>query len=124
MARIMIVDDSRVARRLLKSILVRVGHDIICEAVNGAEAILSYRDLRPDLVTMDVTMPIMDGILSAKRILATFPRARIIMVTSLTQQSKVLEASEVGASDYIVKPYNEQRVVTAIASVLGRDERR
>jgi two-component system chemotaxis response regulator CheY len=115
----MIVDDARFMRGTLRNMLAKAGHDIVGEAENGEEAVARYRDLRPDIVTMDITMPKMDGIAAVKEILKEDPSARIIMCTAMVHRNMVLEAVQAGAKDFIVKPFQPARVIEGIARVLG-----
>lgn len=115
----MIVDDSPMARRWLKTILVDAGHEVVFEAGDGATAVLNYREHSPDLVTMDITMPVMDGMSAARKILNQHPSARIVMVSSLKDQEKVVEACQAGALYYISKPYEAARVLQIIKDVTG-----
>lgn len=119
MAQIMIVDDSMLARRMLMPILVGAGHKIVCEAANGEEAVQYYREHRPDLVLMDITMPVEDGIAAAKEIRAEFPEARIVMVTSMSDDKHVMRALSAGAAHYILKPYKREKVLDVLQSVLA-----
>lgn len=118
MARILIVDDAKFMRMALTDILTKANHQIVGVAENGREAIQRYRELKPDLVTMDVTMPEMSGIEAVKIIMDEFPEARIIMCSAMGQQKMVVEAIEMGAKDFIVKPFDELRVLHAIQLVL------
>jgi two-component system, chemotaxis family, chemotaxis protein CheY len=117
-ARIVIVDDAKFMRLTLTNILKKAGHDIAGEAVDGEAAVMMYRQLKPDLVTMDVTMPEMSGLEAVKKIKGEFPDAKIIMCSAMGQQKMVVEAIEMGAKDFIVKPFDEQRVLEAINRVL------
>ncbi len=119
MARILIVDDSMIMRRNLKTILTEAGHTIVGEATNGKEAFAAYATHMPDLVTMDINMPVMNGIESVKRIIEIFPEARIVMISALEQRHMVFEALKSGAKHYIVKPIVEDKVVEVITQVLS-----
>lgn len=119
MAKVLIVDDAKFMRMTLSKILTNSGHEIIGEAENGAEAITLFRTLQPDLVTMDITMPEMNGIEALKEIKKEFPQSKIIMCSAMGQQKMVVEAIEAGAKDFIVKPFDETRVSDAINRVLG-----
>ena len=112
--RILITDDALFMRVTLKNILVQNGFEVVGEAQNGAEAIKLYGDLKPDLVTMDITMPEMDGLTALKAIRANDPQARVVMVTAMGQKSMVVEALQNGAKDFIVKPFQADRVVEAV----------
>jgi two-component system, chemotaxis family, chemotaxis protein CheY len=119
MAKIMVVDDSTLARRMLKPILLGAGHKVVCEATNGAEAVQCYPEYLPDVVMMDITMPGEDGIAAAKRIRADFPNARIVMLTAMSDDQHVMEALESGAAHYIIKPYKGDKVLRVLDQVLA-----
>lgn len=119
MARVLIVDDAAFMRMMLKDILNKNGLEVVGEAVNGADAIEKYRELQPDVVTMDITMPEMDGITSVKHIRALHPQAKIIMCSAMGQQPMVLEAIQAGAKDFIVKPFQADRVIDSINKVIA-----
>ncbi|MCR8850275.1 response regulator [Rossellomorea sp. SC111] len=119
MATILVVDDAKFMRLTLGNMLSSSGHVVVGEAENGHIAVEKYRELHPDLVTMDITMPDMNGIEAVKRILIEFPQAKIIMCSAMGQQKVVVEAIEAGAKDFIVKPFDEVRVEEAIKRVLG-----
>ncbi|WP_318507798.1 response regulator [Bacillus sp. T3] len=120
MAKVLIVDDAAFMRMMLKDILTKNGIDVVGEASNGLEAIEKYRELKPDLVTMDITMPEMDGISSVKGIRAEFPEAKVIMCSAMGQQPMVIEAIQAGAKDFVVKPFQPERVMDSITNVLGK----
>ncbi|MGE7762416.1 response regulator [Peribacillus sp. NPDC097895] len=115
MARILIVDDAKFMRMTLSNILSKAGHVVIGEAENGKEAV----DLNPDLVTMDITMPVLSGLDAVKEIKKEFPFATVIMCSAMGQQKMVVEAIEAGAKDFIVKPFDESRVLDAIHRALN-----
>jgi two-component system chemotaxis response regulator CheY len=117
--RVLIVDDAVVMRMMIKGILSKNGYEVVGEAQNGVEAVEKYRTLVPDLVTMDMVMPEMDGISAVKEIVAGHPDARIIMCTSMGQQALVVEAIQAGAKDFVVKPFQPSRVLEAVQRVLG-----
>jgi two-component system, chemotaxis family, chemotaxis protein CheY len=119
MARILIVDDAKFMRMTLSNILVKANHEVIGEAENGIQAIQLYHEFKPDLVTMDITMPEKSGIEAVKEIKMQYPNARIIMCSAMGQQKMVVEAIEAGAKDFIVKPFDEGRVLDAINRVLN-----
>ncbi|WP_413300413.1 response regulator [Bacillus sp. 1P10SD] len=119
MARVLIVDDAAFMRMMLKDILTKNGLEVAGEAVNGADAIDKYRELNPDIVTMDITMPEKDGITAVKEIKAFSPQAKIIMCSAMGQQPMVLEAIQAGAKDFVVKPFQADRVMESIKKVLG-----
>ncbi len=118
MANILIVDDSRTSRMIMRGILENGGHKVVGEAVNGKEAFDLYIKLKPDIVTMDITMPIMDGIDALKMIIRNDPKARIIMVTSSGQEKKVIEAVNSGAIEFITKPFDPQMLLDKISKNL------
>lgn len=118
MAKILIVDDSVIMRRNLKSMLVQSGHTIVGEASDGVEAYREFGRLLPDLVTMDITMPVMNGIDAVKKILATYPDAKIIMISALDQRNMVFEAIQNGAKHYILKPVTVEKILETINEVL------
>jgi two-component system chemotaxis response regulator CheY len=119
MARILVVDDAAFMRMMIKNIILELGHEVVGEAGNGQQALALYQELQPDLVTMDITMPDMDGIAAVKEIRAVDPNAKIIMVSAMGQQALVLEAIQNGAKDFIVKPFEKERIRDAIQRVLG-----
>ncbi|EYE88772.1 chemotaxis protein CheY [Fervidicella metallireducens AeB] len=119
MPKVLIVDDAAFMRMMLKDILVKNGYEIAGEAPNGLKAVELYKSENPDVVTMDITMPEMDGIQAVKEIKAIDPNARIIMCSAMGQQAMVMEAIKSGAKDFIVKPFQPERVLEAIKKVLG-----
>ncbi len=118
-AKVMIVDDAAFMRMMLKDILTKNGYEVIGEAGNGAQAVESYSELKPDLVTMDITMPEMDGITAVKEIRKINPEAKIVMCSAMGQQAMVIDAIQSGARDFIVKPFQAERVLEAISKALG-----
>jgi two-component system chemotaxis response regulator CheY len=116
--KVLIVDDAVVMRMMIKNILSKSGYDVVGEAENGLLAIEKYRALQPDIVTMDMVMPQMDGIAAVKAIVAEFPNAKIIMCTSMGQQALVVEAIQAGAKSFITKPFQPPKIVEAIEKVL------
>ncbi|TYR81144.1 response regulator [Priestia megaterium] len=119
MARILIVDDAKFMRATLRSIVERAGHDVAGEAENGVEAIEKFRELKPDIMTMDITMPELNGMDAVKQIKQKYPQAKIVMCSAMGQQKMVVEAIEAGAKDFITKPFDESSVLDAIDRVLG-----
>lgn len=117
-ATIMIVDDAAFMRMMLKDILSKNGFTVIGEAENGAIAVEKYRDLQPNLTIMDITMPEMDGLQAVKEIRKQDSKARIIMCSAMGQQSMVIEAIQSGAKDFVVKPFQAERVVEAVTKAL------
>ena len=119
--RVMVVDDALFMRNMLKDIFVRASYEIVAEGENGEVALQLYLDTRPDLVTMDIVMPKKSGIEALQEIVAADPQACVVMVSALGQDSLVLEAVESGASDFIVKPFREDKVLETIKRVVGQD---
>ena len=117
-ATILIVDDSRFMRLIIKKMLEDIGHNVIGEGNNGQEGIELYFRLRPELVTMDITMPELNGIDAVKGICSRDPKARIIICSAMGQQSMVMEAIRNGAKDFIVKPFESYRLEAAVANAL------
>ena len=117
--RILIVDDASFMRMMLKDILTKNGYDIVGEAENGVKAVEKYVELKPDLVTMDITMPEMDGIASLKNIRSADGNAKVVMCSAMGQQNMVIEAIQAGARDFIVKPFQPDRVLEAVKKVIG-----
>jgi two-component system, chemotaxis family, chemotaxis protein CheY len=118
-ARILIVDDAKFMRMTLFNILQKANHEVVGEAENGVEAVELFEKEQPDLVTMDITMPEKNGIEALKKIIQKDSNAKIIMCSALGQQKVVVEAIEAGAKDFIVKPFDENRVLEAVNRVLG-----
>lgn len=118
MARILVCDDSAFMRMMLKRVLVDNGHEIVGEAGDGMEAVQLYRQYQPDLVTMDITMPKMDGIEAVKHIHEEHPLARIIMVTALGQRAIITDALKAGAADFVVKPFDPAQVIATVQKIL------
>lgn len=117
--RILIVDDAAFMRMMIKDILTKNGFEVIGEAQDGAQAIEKYKELNPDLVTMDITMPEMDGITALKEIKQVNADAKIIMCSAMGQQAMVIDAIQAGAKDFIVKPFQADRVIEAIQKALN-----
>jgi two-component system chemotaxis response regulator CheY len=117
--RILVVDDAAFMRMMIKDILVKGGYDVCGEATDGANAIEKYRELKPDLVTMDITMPEMDGITSLQEIRKIDPGAKIVMCSAMGQQQMVINAIKSGAKDFIVKPFQADRVIEAVRKIIG-----
>jgi two-component system, chemotaxis family, chemotaxis protein CheY len=117
--RIMIVDDAAFMRMMIKDILTKNGYEIVAEAADGAQAVEKYKEHQPDLVTMDITMPEMDGIAALKEIKQINPNAKVIMCSAMGQQAMVIDAIQAGAKDFIVKPFQADRVLEAIGKILS-----
>jgi two-component system chemotaxis response regulator CheY len=117
--RILIVDDAAFMRMMLKDILTKNGYVVVGEAENGIVAVEKYKELRPDLVTMDITMPEKDGITALKEIRSIDADAKVIMCSAMGQQAMVIDSIQAGAKDFIVKPFQPDRVLEAVAKVVG-----
>ena len=115
----LIVDDAAFMRMMLKDILTKAGYEIAGEATNGKEAVDLYKSLTPDFVTMDITMPEMDGIEALKEIKKIDTNATVIMCSAIGQQASVLEAIKIGAKDFIVKPFQPDRVLESVKNIVG-----
>lgn len=114
MATVLMVDDSKTSRRILKAVLEEAGFTVVAEASNGEEGYLKYKEFKPDVVTMDITMPAMDGIESLTLIKKENPDAKVVMITAAGQKEKMVDALKRGADEFITKPYDEDKVVEAI----------
>jgi len=117
--RILIVDDAAFMRMMLKDIITKNEYEVAGEAENGLKAVELYKELKPDLVMMDITMPEMDGIQAVREIKKIDPQAKIIMCSAMGQQAMVIESIQAGARDFIVKPFQAEGIVEAIKKVLG-----
>lgn len=117
MARILVTDDAAFMRMQLKNIFKSLGHDVVGEAENGQMAIDMYKELKPELVTMDITMPEMNGVEAVKGIKKHDPSATIVMCSAMGQQQMVLEAIQAGAKDFIVKPFDQDRIKQAMDKI-------
>ena len=114
MAKILIVDDSRTSRKMLRNILESNGHEIIDEAVNGQEGVQKFQALKPDVVTLDITMPVVDGVEALKMIKARDPESKVVMVTAAGQKNKMIECIKAGANEFLTKPFEQQEIVDVI----------
>ncbi|GAA0365142.1 response regulator [Bacillus horti] len=119
MSKILIVDDAAFMRMMIKEILSKNGFEVVGEASDGVQAIEKYKELNPDLVTMDITMPEMDGITALKEIRKLNPDSKIIMCSAMGQQAMVIDAIQAGAKDFIVKPFQADRVIEAVSKTLS-----
>ena len=119
MARVLIVDDAAFMRKMLSDALASGGHEVVGEASNGNEAVQRFQELRPELTTLDITMPEKDGLQALREILAVDPTARVVMCSALGQESKVLESIKSGAKDFVVKPFQAERVLDAVGKALA-----
>ena len=116
---ILICDDAAFMRMMIKDMLTKNGYNVVGEAENGAKAVEKYNELKPDLVLMDITMPEMDGIQALKAIKAADSSAMVIMCSAMGQQAMVIESIQSGAKDFIVKPFQQDRVLEAVRKVVG-----
>ena len=116
--RVMIVDDAPIIRLKIRDVLENHGLEVVAECGDGQQAIDTYPKIKPDVVTMDITMPNKDGIEALEGILKDFPDAKIIMVTAVDQRDSLMKAISLGATDYVVKPFEDDRIVTAIKEAL------
>ncbi len=119
MANILIVDDSRTSRKILREILEEAGHTVIAEGVNGEDGYLKYKEVRPDLVTLDITMPKLDGIEALQLIKKFDEDVKVIMITAAGQKEKMIQAIKYGASEFIAKPYEAEEVKQIVDKVLN-----
>lgn len=120
MARILMVDDSKTSRRILREILSAAGHEVVDEACNGEEGYLKFKEIRPDLVTLDIAMPKMDGLETLQLIRNEDESAKVVMITASGQKDKMVKAIKYGVSEFITKPYDGEEVVDLIEKVLMR----
>jgi two-component system chemotaxis response regulator CheY len=117
MKRVLIVDDALVMRLMLKDLLEKNGYEVVGEAKNGFECIELFKELNPDLVTLDIAMPECDGLQALKELKKINPEAKVVMISALGQKIQVLEAIKNGASDFIVKPFDDENVIKTISNV-------
>lgn len=120
MAKILIVDDAAFMRMMLKDILSKNGHTVVGEAADGNEGVAKYKELRPDIVTLDITMPEKSGIEALKEIREIDTSAKCLMCSAMGQQAMVIDAIQAGAADFIVKPFQADRVLDAINKIIGK----
>ncbi len=121
MARIMIVDDAEFMRMVIRDILVKQGHEVVAEVADGECAIQKYQEVKPDLVLMDIILPDMEGTKTLQKLLELDPRAKVVMCSSLGQKAVVMESIKIGAKDFIVKPFEPDKVLEVIKKVIGPD---
>ena len=119
MARVLVVDDAAFMRKMVSDALSKGGHEIVGEGANGEEAVTLYQELKPELTTLDIKRPEKDGLQALKDIITLDPNARIIMCSALGQESKVLEAVKAGAKDFVVKPFQPDRILDAAAKAVA-----
>ncbi len=114
MAKILIVDDSRTSRKILRGLLEESGHEVVGEAENGQEGVDKYKEFNPDITTLDITMPVMDGLEALTKIKEYDKNAKVIMVTAAGQQNKMVEAIKNGASEFVTKPFEKENILKII----------
>ena len=114
MAKILIVDDSRTSRKILRGLLEESGHEVVGEAENGQEGVDKYKEFNPDITTLDITMPVMDGLEALSKIKEFDRNAKVIMVTAAGQQNKMVEAIKNGASEFVTKPFEKENILKII----------
>lgn len=117
MKQVLIADDAAFMRMSIKNMLVRNGYEVIGEAENGKEAVRKYKELKPDVVTLDITMPEMDGLEALRQIKSYDPKANVIIVSAMGQQAMILEAISGGAKSFLVKPFNENHVIKTLRAL-------
>jgi two-component system chemotaxis response regulator CheY len=118
-ARVLVVDDAAFMRKMVSDALTKGGHEVVGEAGTGTEAVAQFQALKPEVTTLDITMPEKDGLAALKEIIALDPGARVVMCSALGQESKVLESIKAGAKDFVVKPFQADRVIEAVGKALG-----
>ena len=121
MERILIVDDSKTSRKFLKNMLIGAGFEVVAEAIDGIDGIEKYKEFKPDVVTMDITMPNLDGIDAVTEIMRIDPEAKIIMVTAAGQKNNVVDALKRGAVDFVQKPFDAEVIVEVIKKAMEED---
>ena len=120
MARVLIADDASFMRQMIREIIEPEGHEVVGEATNGIEAVDLFKELAPDLVTMDIVMPGKDGVAAATELLAAHPTAVVVMCTSMTTRDKVVACQKVGVAHYLLKPFQPERAIAVFRHVLNR----
>ena len=119
MARVLVVDDAAFMRKVLTEALTAGGHEVVGEAGDGDAALVAYQDLQPDLVTLDITMPSKDGLATLRELVDIDPAACVVICSALGQETKVLEAIKAGARDFVVKPFERDRLLGAVEKAVG-----
>ncbi|MDF2941719.1 MAG: hypothetical protein K0S01_577 [Herbinix sp.] len=118
MASILLVDDSKTSRKILRGVLEVNGHEVIGEAENGEDGIIKFKELHPDITTMDITMPVMDGLEALRQIMVYDKNANVIMVTAAGQKSKMVDAVKFGAKEFLAKPFDAAQIIEIINKLL------
>ena len=119
MAKVLVVDDALFMRKVVSDTLTAGGHEVVGEATNGVEAVAQYESLRPELTTLDITMPEKDGLEALGEIMSRDPKARVLMCSALGQESKVLSSIKLGAKDFVVKPFQADVLLEAVTKALA-----
>lgn len=119
MARVLVVDDAAFMRKMVSDVLIKGGHEVVGEAGDGTEAVSRFQELKPEVTTLDITMPQKDGITALREIIELDPTARVVMCSALGQETKVLESIKAGAKDFVVKPFQAERVLEAVGKALA-----
>jgi len=117
MAKILLVDDSKTSRKILRGLLEADGHEIVGEAVNGADGVNKFKELRPQITTMDITMPIMDGLEALKQIMEFDASSKVVMITAAGQKTKMVDAIKYGAAEFLTKPFEPEQITQIIDKV-------
>ncbi len=120
MARVLVVDDAAFMRKVLTDALVAGGHEVVGEAGDGDAALAAFHALRPDVVTLDITMPGKDGLAALRELVELDPAVRVVICSALGQETKVLDAIKAGAKDFVVKPFERDRLLSAVDKALGQ----
>lgn len=123
MARVQIVDDSPIMRKTLKTLVEKAGHKVVAESPDGLHAYVDYESFKPDIITLDVTMPLLDGIETSQKILSTFPEAKIVIISAEHQEERIKFALEIGVANYIVKPITLNKIILAFGRILNEEEK-
>lgn len=117
--KILVVDDAMFMRKMLTDILTKAGYEVVAEAGNGEEAYVKYKEHKPDLVTMDITMPDVSGIEGVKKIVSEFPDAKVLMCSAMGQETMVIESVKSGAKGFLVKPFVAEKVISEVQKLIG-----
>jgi two-component system chemotaxis response regulator CheY len=117
--RLLVADDALIMRAIIKDIAARAGWEVVGEAATGAECVARYRELRPDLVTLDIVMPVMDGVEALRTLRQENPAARVVMVSAVDQKAKLMECIQLGAIDFVAKPFDRERLRSLLQKYLA-----